>query len=62
MNKELGTDVLISATTAQYLTAEDFRKIGQMDVRGLSEPIDLFTFATADERNVATGNVPVTAT
>jgi class 3 adenylate cyclase len=61
MNKELGTDVLISATTAQYLTAEEFRKIGQMDVRGLSEPIDLFTLATADERNFATGNVPVTA-
>jgi class 3 adenylate cyclase len=61
MNKELGTDVLISATTVQYLAAEDFRKIGQMDVRGLSEPIDLFTFAAAGELNVPTGNVPATA-
>ncbi|SOB95882.1 adenylate/guanylate cyclase domain-containing protein [Thalassospira xiamenensis] len=61
MNKELGTDVLISGTTTKYLAADDFRKIGQMDVRGLSEPIDLFTFATAGELNVPTGNVPATA-
>jgi len=61
MNKELGTDVLISGTTTKYLAADDFRKIGQMDVRGLSEPIDLFTFAAAGELNVPTGNVPATA-
>ncbi|WP_417816373.1 adenylate/guanylate cyclase domain-containing protein [Thalassospira alkalitolerans] len=51
MNKELGTDVLIAATTTKHLSGYNFKQIGQMDVRGLAEPIDLYTFgrdASAD--------------
>ncbi|MFH1804993.1 MAG: adenylate/guanylate cyclase domain-containing protein [Pseudomonadota bacterium] len=45
MNKELGTDILVAATTADRIAHHGLKQIGQVDVRGLSAPIDLFTFA-----------------
>lgn len=44
MNKEFGTNVLIAQTTTERLDPQSFKHIGAADVRGMSEPIAVFTF------------------
>ncbi len=43
LNKEYGTSLLASQSTAGLLTNGSLRKIGETEIRGLSEPIGLFT-------------------
>jgi adenylate cyclase len=46
LNKEYGTSLLISQSTADQLVNTDIQKIGETVVRGLSEPVGLFTCAS----------------
>ncbi len=43
MNKEHGTSLLLSQSTAELVQGADLRKIGETDVRGLSEPIGVYS-------------------
>ena len=42
LNKEHGTTVLISQSAADLLKSADIRRIGDVEVRGLKEPIGLY--------------------
>ena len=46
LNKEHGTTVLISQSTADLLKSADIRRIGDVEVRGLKEPIGLYASRT----------------
>jgi adenylate cyclase len=43
LNKDYGTSLLASQSTAELLTDSGLEKIGETNVRGLSEPVGLFT-------------------
>ena len=43
LNKEHGTSLLVSRSTAALLTSADLKKIGETEIRGLSEPIGIFS-------------------
>ncbi len=45
LNKEQGTSLLISGTTVDEATQSSLKKIGQVEVRGVSQPIEIFTLA-----------------
>ncbi len=45
LNKEKGTRILISGTTAEGANERDLAKVGQVDVRGVSDPVDIYTVA-----------------
>ena len=45
LNKEYGTSLLVSETTAKLVNQEALQKIGKTEVRGLSEPINIYTLA-----------------
>lgn len=42
LNKEHGTSLLVSQSTAELLTDSNLRKIGETEIRGLTKPIDLY--------------------
>lgn len=46
LNKEYGTTLLVSQSTADLLIDSDLREIGQTEIRGLSEPVSLYTLST----------------
>ena len=43
LNKDFDTSLLVSAATVALLSDHDLEKIGETSVRGLSDPVDLFT-------------------
>jgi len=43
LNKEYGTSLLVSQSTADKLTTDALCKIGETEIRGLSEPVGLYT-------------------
>ena len=45
LNKEQGTSILVSGTTAGGARDRSLAKVGQVDVRGFSEPVDIYTVA-----------------
>ena len=45
LNKEQGTALLVSGTTAEGADQSKLSKVGQVDVRGFSEPVDIYTLA-----------------
>lgn len=45
LNKEQGTSILVSGTTAEGAKETDLAKVGQVDVRGFSEPVDIYTIS-----------------
>ena len=45
LNKEHGTTVLISGKTAEGSNSENLKRVGQIEVRGISEPVDVYTVA-----------------
>ena len=45
LNKEHGTGLLVSQTTAALLPDDALRRIGETEVRGLSEPVGVYTLA-----------------
>lgn len=42
LNKEHGTNILMSQSTASLLKGADFRSIGEIEVRGVREPVGVF--------------------
>jgi adenylate cyclase len=42
LNKDYGTSLLVSQSTADKLQNSGLQKIGETEIRGLSEPVDLF--------------------
>jgi adenylate cyclase len=47
LNKEHGTPILIAGTTADRLNGAALRPIGETRIRGLSDPVPLYTLADA---------------
>jgi adenylate cyclase len=47
LNKEYGTSLLVSQTTAASLAGANLRDIGEIRIRGLSEPVGIYAPATA---------------
>ncbi|MEO0979654.1 MAG: adenylate/guanylate cyclase domain-containing protein [Pseudomonadota bacterium] len=45
LNKEQGTSILVSGTTAGGVNKSDLLKVGQVDVRGMSDPVDIYSLA-----------------
>ncbi|MEM9440557.1 MAG: adenylate/guanylate cyclase domain-containing protein [Pseudomonadota bacterium] len=45
LNKEQGTSFLVSGTTAEGAKVSNLAKVGQVDVRGIREPVDIYTLA-----------------
>ncbi|MEM7045464.1 MAG: adenylate/guanylate cyclase domain-containing protein, partial [Pseudomonadota bacterium] len=45
LNKEQGTSFLVSGTTAEGAKESNLAKVGQVDVRGIREPVDIYTLA-----------------
>ncbi len=45
LNKEQGTSILVSGTTADGSRKSNLAKVGQVNVRGISEPVDIYTLA-----------------
>lgn len=45
LNKEQGTSILVSGTTAEGVNESDLLKVGQVDVRGMSDPVDIYSLA-----------------
>ncbi len=45
LNKEYGTSLLVSQSTADLLSDVDLRKIGETEIRGLSELVGVYTLA-----------------
>ena len=43
LNKEYGTEILVSDTTASRVKAEGLRKLAVVQVRGRSQPVTLYT-------------------
>ena len=46
LNKVHDTSILMSQSTAELLTGDNTRRIGEVDIRGLSAPVGLFTNRT----------------
>lgn len=42
LNKEHGTEILVGASTVALLDGRNFERVGAIDVRGLSAPVDIF--------------------
>ena len=42
LNKEQGTSILVSGTTAAGASPDNLTKVGQVDVRGISESVDIY--------------------
>ncbi len=45
LNKEHGTSLLVSQSTAELLGDKGLHRIGETEIRGLSEPVGLYTLA-----------------
>lgn len=45
LNKEYDTTLLVSQSTADLLIDSDLREIGQTEIRGLTEPVSLYTLS-----------------
>lgn len=45
LNKDQGTSILVSGTTAEGAKESNLANVGQVDVRGVSEPVDIYTLA-----------------
>ncbi len=45
LNKEYGTSLLLSASTATGVSSTDLRSMGEIEVRGLSQPVAIYTVA-----------------
>ena len=45
LNKEQGTSILVSGTTAEGAEEINLAKVGQADVRGISDSVDIYTVA-----------------
>ena len=45
LNKEQGTSILVSGTTVEGARKSDLTKVGEVQVRGVSEPVDIYTLA-----------------
>jgi len=45
LNKEQGTSILVSGTTAEGANESGLLKVGQVDVRGISELVDIYSLA-----------------
>lgn len=45
LNKEYGTSILVSGKTAEGVKAGNLKQVGQVDVRGISKPVDVYTLA-----------------
>ena len=45
LNKEQGTLILVSGTTAEGAKERSLAKVGQVDVRGVSDSVDIYTVA-----------------
>lgn len=45
LNKQYGTTLLVSHTTAALLEHIPLKEIGKTEIRGLSEPVSIYTFA-----------------
>lgn len=45
LNKEYGTSILVSGKTAEGIKAGNLKQVGQVDVRGISKPVDVYTLA-----------------
>ena len=43
LNKDQGTSILVSGTTVEGISQNSLTKVGQVDVRGFSEPVDVYT-------------------
>ena len=43
LNKEQGTRVLMSQSTAELLSDGETRRVGEVEVRGLSAPISVYS-------------------
>lgn len=43
LNKELGTSILVSGTTVEGANERDLVNVGQVEVRGISKSVDLYT-------------------
>ncbi len=46
LNKEHGTEILVAAATLERAAAAGFERVGDIAVRGLREPVDVFTTST----------------
>ena len=49
MNKEYGTRLMVSATTVSQVADFEFSQIGELEVRGQSQPTQVFTLASLQE-------------
>jgi adenylate cyclase len=49
LNKQYGTSLLVSESTADLLLHSDLRKIGETEIRGMSEPIDVYALSNESE-------------
>ena len=56
LNKDHGTSLLVSQSTAEMLKNGRLRKIGETEIRGLSEPIGLYTLTPEPEDRQAATN------
>ena len=45
LNKEQGTSILVSGTTTEGSKESNLAKVGQVNVRGVSGPVDIYTLA-----------------
>ncbi len=45
LNKEHGTDLLLSSSTAEGTSAVNLKSMGEISVRGVSQPVAIFTIA-----------------
>ncbi len=45
LNKEQGTSILVSGTTVEGARKSGLTKVGEVQVRGVSEPVDIYTLA-----------------
>lgn len=43
LNKEYGTDILVSASTADLIKDMSFQRIGDIAVRGITKPVDVYS-------------------
>ena len=45
LNKAQGTSILVSGVTAEGVEGSNLAKVGQTEVRGMSEAVDIYTIA-----------------
>ena len=58
LNKEHGTSLLVSQSTADLLINGSLRRIGEAEIRGLSEPIGLYTLPRMPKRKMGNERQP----